>query len=83
MVFFTLDFVLQYLILNKFTLKPMAQEKDIELMAYFAAINNALTERGKHVVEGDIEDGLVKAMFKSQSDYIECIDAIINLREEN
>lgn len=61
----------------------MAQENGIELVGYFAAINNALTERGKHPVEGDIEVRLIKDMFKSQSDYIECVDVIINLREKS
>ena len=61
----------------------MTQEEDLELIAYIAAINTALGERGMDLIGGEIENSLVKTMLKMNTDYMECVNAIINLREDD
>ena len=61
----------------------MTQEEDLERIAYIAAINTALGERGMDLIEGEIENSLVETMLKMNTDYMECVNAIINLREDD
>lgn len=66
-----------------FTFISMTQEEDLERIAYIAAINTALGERGMDLIEGEIENSLVETMLKMNTDYMECVNAIINLREDD
>ena len=59
----------------------MSGKDELALIAYCAAINCYLTEQGCTSIAGEMEDELVKALFTSDTHYMECVNALLELRD--
>ena len=60
----------------------MTQNRDeIALIAYYGAINNFLREQKRKPIHGDDENKLVIGMFNTETNYLECAKALIELRK--
>ena len=59
--------------------------EDIEVVAYIAAINTELSERGKPIIKEGSEEEMVKSMLRSQTNYhglCGCLDRKAGARGE-
>ena len=60
--------------------KSVTKNNDLALIAYYAAVNCYLTEQGCRNIDGEVEDELVEALFFSETHYLECANALLELR---
>ena len=58
----------------------MEENLDAGLIAYYAAINEELIEQGEKPVDGNTESELVSKLFSTQTNYMECVKAITEMR---
>ena len=58
----------------------MEDNLNVELIAYYASINDELIEQGENPVGGNIESELVSRLFSTQTNYMECVEAIKEMR---
>ena len=59
----------------------MHTEKELEEIAYFAAIDNVLAEKNLNGIDGKDESKLVSAMLNSERHFLDCVEAIMIFRK--